>query len=39
MRRVRPYALMEVPHTGHTPVLCEPEQIEGIRAWLNDPGR
>lgn len=34
MRRVRPYALMEVPHTGHTPVLCEAEQIEGIRAWL-----
>lgn len=34
MRKVRPFDLMHVPDTGHTPILCDANQIHFIAEWL-----
>lgn len=39
MRRMRPLTLMHVPKTGHTPVLCDRQQMRNIGEWLHGDGR
>ena len=37
MRKMHPITLAHVPHTGHTPSLCNPDQVQCIVQWLEQP--
>jgi len=38
MKRTTELSVMHVPHTGHTPALTDPYQIELVCQWLGDTG-
>lgn len=37
MQALRPLSVAHIPHTGHTPLLCDRNQTRCIADWLADP--
>jgi len=36
MQKTKPIHLVELPGVGHTPSLCQPNQIEHVQRWLSE---